>query len=243
MSIPDKDTLMLFSKSAGLCNYCKVNIIEEHFDTLSNFGERAHILGKNKGSARYIEQHSNDNSYYNLILLCRKHHKLIDDHPEQYSAHLLLSIKSDHEMRIRQNPIIQSNADVAIIKSIFSIYNLMDIISFVRNQNLNKLYVDVVDILDIETCLLEYYQYDYPFKNPELKFQTENMFFNLTNLRNIFSDQSVFEVVTHVGNRPYFRIRSDCQNILAVQNAWKYFNLFRQALEIWYTLCKNNYGV
>lgn len=241
VSIPDKDTLKLFSYSAGLCNFCKTPIVEEHFESLSNFGERAHVYGKRKGSARFIEKNSNDNSYSNLILLCAKHHKLVDDHPKDYPANLLFSIKSDHEMRIRQNPLIQSYADVALIKGIFSIFNLMYLIQIANNQNVQELNVDILNILDIENSLIDYYQYDYPFKHPELQLKTQQMFYFLRELNKIFHNDEVFEVVD-LSYKPHFKILPST-NYQAVQDAWKYFNLFRISFNNWYSYCKANYGV
>lgn len=241
MSIPDKDTLKLFSYSAGLCNFCKIPIVEEHFESLSNFAERAHIYGKRKGSARYIEQRSDDNSYNNLILLCAKHHKLIDDHPTNYPATLLFSIKTDHEMRVRQNPLIQSDADVALIKGIFSIFDLMYLINLTNTQSLNELNVDILNILDIENSLIDYYEYDYPFKHPELQLRTSQMFYFLKMLNNIFHNDEVFAVVD-INYKPHFKLLPS-NNFQAVQDAWKYFNLFKMAFNNWYAYCKTNYGV
>lgn len=241
VSIPDKDTLKLFSYSAGLCNFCKIPIVEEHFESLSNFGERAHIYGKRKGSARFIEQYSDDNTYNNLILLCAKHHKLIDDHPSKYPTNLLHSIKTDHEMRVRQNPLIQSNADVSLILGIFSIFDLMYLVHLVNNQSLDKLSVDILSILDIENTLVDYYEYDYPFKNPNLKLKTELMFYFLRELNKIFYDDQVFNVID-INYKPHFTILPS-RDIEAVQNAWKYFNLFRRAFNEWYQYCKSNFGV
>jgi hypothetical protein len=40
----------------------------------------------------------------NLILLCPKHHKIVDEHPEQYDAARLRRIKADHESRVDTTP-------------------------------------------------------------------------------------------------------------------------------------------
>lgn len=243
MSIPDKDTLKLFSYSAGLCNFCKTPIIEEHFESLSNFGERAHIYGKKKGSARFIEQRSDDNSYSNLILLCAKHHKLLDDHPDEYPVNRLFSVKADHEMRIRQNPLIQCDADISLIRGIFSIYEMMYLINIVNNQSLERFSTDVLQILDIENSLTDYYENDYPFKHPELQFKTQQMFYFLRELSRILHDDQVFETI-ELNYKIYFRLLpSNNRNYRTVQDAWKYFNLFRMAFRNWYSYCKMNTGV
>lgn len=242
MSIPDKVTLMLFSNSAGLCNFCKSPLVEQHFDGISNLGERAHINGKRKGSARYIDQNSNNNSYSNLILLCAKHHKIIDDHPNQYPANTLFTIKSDHEMRVRQNPLMQCNADVALILSIFSIYNMMDLLQIINYQNPNNLCLDVLHILDIENSLEDYYEGDYPFKHPELQAKTKLMFYYLRELSRIFHNEDVFNIV-QIHHQTYFQIIANDEHCESKANAWHYFDLFRGAFNEWYQFCKMNYGV
>lgn len=216
-------------------------IIEEHFESLSNFGERAHIFGKRKGSARYIEENSDDNTYNNLILLCAKHHKLIDDHPAQYPANTLFSIKSDHEMRISQNPLIQSHGDVALVKGIFSIAPFMYFNNLINTQNPNMFNTDIFEILDIENSLEEFYEYDYPFKHPELQQKTELMFYFLRELLYLVRDQDIFNVQSN-GDRNIACLISNCDP-QAIQNSWKYFNLFRSSFKSWYSYCKACYGV
>lgn len=237
MSIPDKDTLRLFSYSAGLCNFCKVQIIEEHFESVSNFGERAHIYGKRKGSARFIDQNPDNNSYQNLILLCAKHHKLIDDHPTHYPVNNLLAIKTDHEMRIRQNPLIQSHGDVALIKIIFTVFPFMHYINLIDNQNLNALNLDVFDILTIQNTLEQEYKYDYPFKNAELQRLTKFMFYCLRQLVFYINDAQVF---TYDDDRAYILNSASAEDTV---EAWKYFNLSRVSIKNWYSYCKANYGI
>ena len=67
-------------------------------------GEICHIEGIKPGSARYnpnlSEEKVNDTS--NLILLCRNHHKEIDQNPEKYTVEKLKQIKEAHEERASQ---------------------------------------------------------------------------------------------------------------------------------------------
>lgn len=241
MSIPDKDTLHLFANSAGLCNFCKSPIVEEHFGGLVNFGERAHIHGKRKGSARFIDKNADNNSYSNLILLCAKHHKLVDDHPNDYPASALIKIKFDHEMRIKKNPLIQSHSDVAIITGIFSIYPMMFLYNIINTENLDHLNIDIFDLLDIQNSLEEYYQGDYPFKDPELQRNTEFMFHCLRNLTGYVRNQDVFDTDL-IGQNNHASLRKGVETGLLV-DVWKYFNLSRDSFNRWYTYCKNYYGV
>ena len=41
--------------------------------------------------------------YSNLLLLCRNHHKIVDDHPEKYTVESLHRIKQEHESWVRNS--------------------------------------------------------------------------------------------------------------------------------------------
>jgi hypothetical protein len=62
-------------------------------------GDEAHIAAQSPGGPRWDQRPPGVgiDSYDNLILLCRVHHKVIDDQPHQYTAGRLLEIKADHE--------------------------------------------------------------------------------------------------------------------------------------------------
>ena len=69
------------------------------FRDLSVVGDECHINSGALGGPRYdaaIEQQSIDN-LVNLLLLCRVHHKMVDDQFETYTAELLRTIKDNHE--------------------------------------------------------------------------------------------------------------------------------------------------
>jgi hypothetical protein len=65
----------------------------------SLIGEVCHIKAKSPGGPRYDEDYPEEfrESYDNLLLMCRIHHKIVDDHPEIYSVEKLRTIKVDHE--------------------------------------------------------------------------------------------------------------------------------------------------
>lgn len=62
-------------------------------------GEVCHIKAKSPGGPRYDENYPDEfrEAYDNLLLMCRIHHKIIDDHPEIYSIEKLRALKIDHE--------------------------------------------------------------------------------------------------------------------------------------------------
>src|ERR1700721_349403 len=62
----------------------------------SLIGEVCHIKAKASGGPRYDENYPEEfrESYDNLLLMCRIHHKIIDDHPQIYSVEKLRAIKT-----------------------------------------------------------------------------------------------------------------------------------------------------
>ncbi len=69
-------------------------------DDPSVFGEEAHIVSAAPDGPRHGPLPSHD-VYDNLILLCSKHHKQVDDQVGHYTVDLLKQIKRDHEEWVR----------------------------------------------------------------------------------------------------------------------------------------------
>jgi hypothetical protein len=103
-SIPENIKLKLWVKSAGRCEFKGCNKPIWHNElTLSegNFAENAHIIASSKDGPRGNEQSEElQVEFSNLMLLCQKCHKEIDDNPEKYSIELLRKWKAEHEDRI-----------------------------------------------------------------------------------------------------------------------------------------------
>jgi hypothetical protein len=87
----------LFAHSGNLCAFprCTAALIEDS----TVVGEICHIKGAKPGSARYNDQQTaaERHGFDNLILMCRKHHTVIDDDDEAYTVDRLLKMKADHE--------------------------------------------------------------------------------------------------------------------------------------------------
>lgn len=96
MAINQTDLKKLFSRSAGQCNICKRNVIED--DVV--IGEMAHIIAKSPKGPRGNENTPRNDTYDNLILLCSIDHKKVDSRPSDYPEHWLRDIKSRHEADI-----------------------------------------------------------------------------------------------------------------------------------------------
>lgn len=103
-SISETVKLQLWVKSAGRCEFKGCNVpVWYNGLTLSegNFAEIAHIIGSSKDGPRGTEQSEElQTDYSNLMLLCRRCHEEIDDHPERYPIELLINWKQEHENRI-----------------------------------------------------------------------------------------------------------------------------------------------
>jgi len=74
-------------------------------DDESLIGEECHIIARKKDGPRGKSELSTEqrDKYNNLLLLCRNHHKVIDDQPSEYSVEKLHSIKDQHEKWVRES--------------------------------------------------------------------------------------------------------------------------------------------
>jgi hypothetical protein len=87
-------------------------------DDESIVGDIAHIVARDEdGEAgprsvdsllpeekeRYVLLISNRNKYVNLLVLCKNHHKQVDDQPSAYPVAKLLEIKESHEASVRES--------------------------------------------------------------------------------------------------------------------------------------------
>jgi len=105
--IPGLTRLVLFVRAGGRCEFdgCPRYLIE-HPVTLTegNFAQVAHIVafrpdgprGRVRLRPKYIH------TAQNLMLLCPQCHKLIDDHPSDYTRRTLTEYKRRHEKWIKQ---------------------------------------------------------------------------------------------------------------------------------------------
>ncbi|MEG4247681.1 SAVED domain-containing protein [Microcoleus sp. Pol10D4] len=123
-SIPDATKLQLWIKSAGRCEFKGCNTpVWYNGLTLSegNFAEFAHIIGSSQDGPRGTDQSEElQLNFCNLMLLCQRCHKEIDDHPEKYPIELLRTWKQEHENRIE----IQTSYPEDIHKSTLLLFSV-----------------------------------------------------------------------------------------------------------------------
>ncbi|WP_426449650.1 HNH endonuclease signature motif containing protein [Paenibacillus sp. S-38] len=121
MAISDRDRKILWGRSGNRCAFpnCPASLIKvvspEREDLISVIGEECHIVAEEeegpRGKSKLTKKERN--KYDNLILLCRSHHKEIDDHDTYYTVEKLKAFKARHEEEI-------SNSEAGKSKFIFT---------------------------------------------------------------------------------------------------------------------------
>ncbi|KKL65116.1 hypothetical protein LCGC14_2158190 [marine sediment metagenome] len=89
----------LFVVSGNQCYFPKCNtpLVDEESGKVT--GRICHIKGNRPGAARYDPNQIDEerHGFENLILMCPKHHDVIDDDPDSYTVSRLNEIKVEHE--------------------------------------------------------------------------------------------------------------------------------------------------
>ena len=135
MSIGLKAHKLLWGRSGKKCAFedCRNELIadETETDDESIIGDEAHIVAKSingpRGESTLTEEERD--KYDNLILLCRKHHKIIDDQFNFYTTSTLIEIKKKHEKWVTESltiDIAKNKDDLAYATYIDEIVNLLD---------------------------------------------------------------------------------------------------------------------
>src|SRR6266576_5883723 len=107
MGISLKTHKILWGRSGGKCAICKNELIvnpTDLNDDPSVIGDEAHIIARKESFTRgdYDSLSSEERDHYsNLILLCKVHHKQIDDQPVFFTVKRLRELKSKHEEEVK----------------------------------------------------------------------------------------------------------------------------------------------
>lgn len=97
MSISSKTRKNLWANSGNRCAICKKELFtNSHDQDKFNIGEECHIISSKPKGPRHKKLDEYD-SYDNLILLCRNHHKEIDELEQTYTEDILRYLKLNHE--------------------------------------------------------------------------------------------------------------------------------------------------
>ena len=105
MSAPALKTIKrLFAVCRNQCAFpgCHLPIAEETSSgKIVVTGEICHIKAASPGGSRYDPAQNDDerNDFDNLVLLCPRHHKIIDSDPGEYTVDNLIEMKKSHEQQ------------------------------------------------------------------------------------------------------------------------------------------------
>jgi hypothetical protein len=122
-SISPAETLKLWVAAGGRCQYhgCNHYLLEDELTGFSlNLAERAHVVGATDASGsprgRSDLPLAVRNEVANLLLLCRDHHKLIDELIDEHGVEGLAAMKHRHEERIRLLTGLDEEAETAVLR-------------------------------------------------------------------------------------------------------------------------------
>ena len=106
-TLGQQDQRILLAEAGGQCELegCPEFIYEDMITKQKfNFGEYAHIIGDSKDGPRGDVVLSDEycTNRKNIMLLCPKHHTMIDKILEKYSTEELFAMKKRHEERVRR---------------------------------------------------------------------------------------------------------------------------------------------
>ena len=121
MSSPKSSTIKrLFAVSGNQCAYpdCEIPLVEPS-GTVT--GEIAHIKASSEKGPRYDESQSEEerHGFNNLILLCSRHHTIIDNEISEHSVEKLIAIKKQHE---QSGPVEISPHTTSVAQALLSSY-------------------------------------------------------------------------------------------------------------------------
>jgi hypothetical protein len=124
-------------------------------DDESIVGEECHIISAKGQGPRYEEAYPAENidEPDNLVLLCRIHHKIVDDQHETYTAEVLAKLKSNHEAWVSSMLSGESKPPPVRIRRI--------------KENIPQILVRLASGRDIMTIVGEAYQYSFDHEEPK----------------------------------------------------------------------------
>lgn len=99
MSISEKSYKIIWGQFSARCCLCQKEVIHlTNGGTTSLVGEVAHIVGERENAARGRSNLSSEerDDPDNLMLLCREHHKIVDDDPTTHTVDSLNEVKRKH---------------------------------------------------------------------------------------------------------------------------------------------------
>jgi len=122
MSITDKSRKVLWGRSGSLCAFCRAHLVIDASvaDSESIVGDECHIISGAPNGPRHDQNFNSEeiDSLDNLLLLCRVHHKLVDDQPETFTADTLRQLKANHEKWVKSRLVEENQQEpVRIVRN------------------------------------------------------------------------------------------------------------------------------
>lgn len=185
MGINTKDIKILWAKAAGRCSMpdCRKRLVANASDAVKSkntlIGENCHIVGDKETSPRgkSILTEDERNRYPNLILLCRNHHKIIDDDEHGWPVERLHQVKTEHEIWVETALAERNDTDeewyALVINEITEKFILLSWEGLSDNALRGIIHYSFIDgVTDIDLYL---FKAIYPQKYPELEEAINNL--------------------------------------------------------------------
>jgi hypothetical protein len=105
MTISDRTRKLLWARSGNRCAYCRqvLTVDASAHDREAVIGDECHISAQRPEGPRFELGCDSVDECENLILLCKTHHKLIDDQPVKFDVTNLKRMKAKHEAWVQQS--------------------------------------------------------------------------------------------------------------------------------------------
>jgi hypothetical protein len=103
MAITDRTRKDLWARSGNRCALChtELSLKQELSQSDLNIGEECHIISEKLAGPRHSPNFPDYDACDNLVLLCRNHHRMIDEDSIFFSVELIRKIKSNHELWVK----------------------------------------------------------------------------------------------------------------------------------------------
>lgn len=215
MTINTKDIKILWAKAAGRCSMpdCRKILVADASDAVpsknSLIGENCHIVGEKEAGPRGKSILSEDerNRYPNLILLCRNHHKIIDDDEKAWPVERLHLIKGEHEVWVEsaltETSDINEEWYANLVNSITEKFNLLNW-EVISDHALRGMLADcfVEGVSDVSLYL---FKAIFPNKKPELEKAIINLVDRSKNYIDHFISNSKFSGGSFYRGRKFYK--------------------------------------
>jgi len=118
LQLSDRDRKLLWGRAGSRCSHCKCQLVAEasDVDRESIVGDEAHIISDSPNGPRAQAGSREDlDSYENAILLCKTHHKMVDDQSSTYTAARLHAMKAVHQRWVDEALSVGEKAEAAVV--------------------------------------------------------------------------------------------------------------------------------